>query len=83
MSTEHRAANGRGRDPEPRPPTESGPYEYVYNGRGFYGDHASDRAELTYLRDWKAWAERRLRGLNALADSVTEALNSGDGSYRP
>jgi hypothetical protein len=26
---------------------------------------------------------RRLRGLEALADSVNEALNSGDGSYRP
>lgn len=33
--------------------------EVVYNGRKFYGAGAHDRAELTYLRDWKAWVESR------------------------
>lgn len=32
-----------------------------YNGREFYGQHADERAELTYLRDWKRWAEQELR----------------------
>ena len=53
-----------------------------YNGRDFYGEHAHDRAELTYLRDWKHWAEQELRGFEAFSRSVNEALNSGDGSYR-
>lgn len=54
-----------------------------YKGRDFYGEHADDMAELNYLRDWKRWAERELRGLEGFARSVNEALNSGDGSYRP
>lgn len=64
-------------------------YEYVgvsharYKGRDFYGDRADDIAELHYLRDWKAWAEQELKSLEASYRSVSEALNSGDGSYRP
>lgn len=54
-----------------------------YNGRDFYGEHADERAELTYLRDWKRWAEQELRSLEAFYRGVNEALNSGDGSYRP
>jgi hypothetical protein len=54
-----------------------------YKGRDFYGEHADDLAELNYLRDWKRWAEQELRGFEAFARSVNEALNSGDGSYRP
>lgn len=71
------------RDPEPQAPVDTGPFESVYNGRHFYGNGASDRAELTYLRDWKAWASRKLSGYRAWEASVTEALNSGDGAYRP
>ena len=54
-----------------------------YNGRDFYGDRADDMAELNYLRDSKRWAEQELRSLEAFSRSVNEALNSGDGSYRP
>ena len=54
-----------------------------YNGRRFYGEHSHDTAELHYLRDYKRWADRELKNLNAFARSVNEALNSGDGSYRP
>jgi excisionase family DNA binding protein len=51
-------------DPEPQPPTSISFGEAEYNGRKFHGTgqgcngHADDRAELTYLRDWKAWAQR-------------------------
>lgn len=64
-------------------------YEYVgvhharFRGRDFYGEHADDMAELNYLREWKRWAEQELRSLEGFARSVNEALNSGDGSYRP
>lgn len=60
-----------------------------YNGRDYYGTgygsngDAASRSELDYLRDWKRWAEQELRGLNAFMRSFNEALNSGDGSYRP
>ena len=54
-----------------------------YSGRDFYGDFADDNAELHYLRDWKLWAESQLRGYRSWEQSVNEALNSGDGSYRP
>lgn len=77
------------RDPEPQPPTFIGLGEAEYNGRRFYGTgigcngHADMRAEVTYLRDWQAWAQRQLNGLHAFERSVHEALNSGDGAYRP
>jgi predicted alpha/beta hydrolase len=64
-------------------------YEYVgvhharYKGRDFYGEHADDMAELRYLRDWKRWAEQELKSFDAFYRGVNEALNSGDGSYRP
>jgi hypothetical protein len=54
--------------PEPQEPVCISFGEYEYNGRRFYGTgmgcngHADLRAELTYLRDWKQWAERQLRG---------------------
>jgi hypothetical protein len=54
------------KDPEPKPPTFISLGESEYNGRKFYGDgmgcngHADMRAELTYVRDWKAWAERMM-----------------------
>lgn len=54
-----------------------------YNGRDFYGEHADDMAELNYMRDWKRWAEQELRSLEGFYRGVNEALNSGDGSYRP
>jgi hypothetical protein len=31
-----------------------------YNGRDFYGERASEMAELSYLRDWKRWAEQEI-----------------------
>jgi hypothetical protein len=77
------------RDPEPQPPTLISLGEAEYNGRHFYGTgigcngHADLRSEVTYLRDWQAWAQRQLRGLHAFERSVNEALNSGDGAYRP
>jgi hypothetical protein len=40
-------------------------------------------AEMHYLRDWKRWAEQELRGYRSWEASVNEALNTGDGSYRP
>lgn len=45
-------------DPEPKPPVDTGSHQAEYNGRKFFGERASDRAELTYLRDWKAWVIR-------------------------
>lgn len=52
--------------PEPQEPQFIGIGLATYNGRNFYGDgmgcngHAHDRAELTYLRDWKRWAEEEM-----------------------
>jgi len=54
-----------------------------YKGRDFYGEHAADLAELHQLRDWKSWAEKEIYSLDAFCRGVHEALNSGDGSYRP
>ena len=77
------------KDPEPQPPKYISLSEAEYNGRKFYGDgmgcsgHADMRSEITYLRDWKAWAERQLKSAHAFERGVNEALNSGDGSYRP
>lgn len=77
------------KDPEPQPPKFISIGEAEYNGRRFFGDgmgcngHADQRAELTYLRDWQAWAQRELKSLRAFWNGVNEALNSGDGSYRP
>jgi hypothetical protein len=68
---------------EPKPQTTIGVAHSEYNGRQFYGHNADDNAELHYLRDWKRWAEQQLRGYRAWEASVSEALNSGDGSYRP
>ena len=77
------------KDPEPQPPKYISLGESEYNGRKFYGDgmgcngHADMRAEVTYLRDWQARAQRELKSLRAFWSGVNEALNSGDGSYRP
>jgi hypothetical protein len=60
-------------DREPEPPKFISIGEAEYNGRKFYGiglgcnGHAHDRAELTYLRDWQAWAKRyQFRSLGLL-----------------
>jgi hypothetical protein len=77
------------KDPEPQPPQDVAFGHVRYNGRDFYGTglgcngHADMRAEVTYLRDWQAWAQRQLNSAYAWQRSVNEALNSGDGSYRP
>jgi hypothetical protein len=55
----------------------------TYNGRNFYGEHADDMAELHWRRDWMAWAEQELRILYRYRENIDEALNSGDGVYRP
>lgn len=68
---------------EPQPEEYVAPMHHRYNGRDFYGEHAQELAEVHYLRDWKLWAEQELRGYIAWARSVNEALNTGDGSYRP
>ena len=53
-------------DTEPQEPTFIKIGHAKYNGRDFFGDgmgcngHADTRAELTYLRDWQAWARRQL-----------------------
>jgi len=53
--------------PEPQPPVEVAVGHCRYNGRDFYGTgmgcngHADTRSELTYLRDWKRWAESQLK----------------------
>jgi len=71
------------RDPKPTEPQTIGWKHERYNGRDFFGDHAADLSELSYLRDLCAWQQRRLEGYAAWERSVSEALNSGDGSYRP
>jgi hypothetical protein len=54
---------------EPKPWTTIARNESEYAGRKFYGPLADDRAELTYLRDWKRWAED-LR-VRSRADALT------------
>lgn len=75
------------RNPEPQAPESIGPYHVRYAGRDYYdtpqASSGSLRADVAYLTDWKAWAERQLTGYRAWEASVTEALNSGDGAYRP
>lgn len=71
------------KDPEPNDYVVIDASTARYGARFCYGDRAADIAEILYLRDWKAWAQRQLRSAWALERSVNEALNSGDGSYRP
>jgi len=71
------------RDPKPEPPQFVGVHHERYNGRDFYGTHASERAELTYLRELCAWQARRLNSYGNWERSINEALNTGDGAYRP
>lgn len=54
-----------------------------WNSRNYYGDHAADLAELSYLRAYRAWADQELKSLNGFARNVNQALNEGDGVYRP
>jgi hypothetical protein len=72
---------------KPQEPTTDAQGVATYNGRQFLNSQGwttgSDRAELTYLRDLVAYYEAELRGANAFERSVNEALNTGDGSYRP
>lgn len=74
------------KDPRPEEPTYTDG-AWTYKGRKFYGSptnsNPQENAELHYLRDLCAWQERELRGYRSWASSVNEALNSGDGSYRP
>ena len=44
---------------------------------------AEQFAELLYLRDLTRFQEQELRGYAAWERSINEALNTGDGSYRP
>lgn len=44
-----------------------------YKGRDFYGEHADEMAELNYLRDWKRWAEWRIKQQHG---ALVEALES-------
>lgn len=77
------ARTSKNRLTEPQPEEYVGLRHHRYNGRDFYGEHAQELAEVHYLRDWKRWAEQQMRADAAFARSVNEALNSGDGSYRP
>jgi hypothetical protein len=70
-------------DSKPLPPQTIGWQHERYKGRDFFGDHAHDLSELAYLRDLCRWQARRLRGYESWERSVNEALNSGDGAYRP
>lgn len=47
------------------------------------GEEAREAAVEKYRRVFCAPLEKRLRGYEAWERSVNEALNSGDGSYRP
>lgn len=58
----------------------------------YHGQHFTDAAvrctaeqftELLYLRDLARFHEQELRGYEAWERSINEALNTGDGSYRP
>jgi hypothetical protein len=44
---------------------------------------AEQFAELLYLRDLTLYYQQELRGYMAWERSINEALNTGDGSYRP
>lgn len=52
--------------PQPEEPQYVGWRHARYRGRDFYGEHAHDMAELNYLRDWKRWAEEKLKALEIL-----------------
>lgn len=75
--------------PEPKEPEVLELGHCVYNGRHYYGTGAGSngdahsRSELDYLRDWQRWAREELKGWEGWGRSVNEALNSGDGAYRP
>ena len=71
------------KDPRPEPPHYVGWQHERFNGRDYFGAHAHDLSELAYLRALCAWQERRLQGCAAWERSINEALNSGDGAYRP
>lgn len=72
---------------KPQEPTTDAQGVATYNGRQFFNSQGwttgSDRAELTYLRDLVAYYEAEIYGYECWARSVNEALNRGDGSYRP
>ena len=61
--------------------------DWMYAGQRFTVDQprltAEAKAELFYLRDLTQYYEQLLRGYHAWERSFSEALNSGDGSYRP
>jgi hypothetical protein len=75
------------RYPKPQEPTTDENGVATYNGRKFYSSPSNinpqENAELHYLRDLCAWQERQLRGYASWERSVNEALNTGDGAYRP
>ncbi len=71
------------REKKPEPQQFVKAFHSRYNGRDYYGQDADDKAELAYRRDLCAWYEKQLAGADAFARSVSESLNSGDGSYRP
>jgi hypothetical protein len=60
---------------------------WTYNGQRFFPTHTDlnveQTVELQYLRDLTRFYEQELRGCDALERSIHEALNTGDGSYRP
>lgn len=58
--------------PEPQPETFVRLGHHMYNGRNYYGDHASELAELAYLRDWKVWAEQHIKTIRAFGKMVNE-----------
>lgn len=59
---------------EPQPPKFIRIGEVEYGGRKFYGTglgcngHADMRAEITYLRDWQRWAQKKLDALKLLKE---------------
>jgi hypothetical protein len=50
-----------------------------YAGRDFYGEHASDMAELAWLRDWKRWGETEfLRLMRNHSVDIAAELTPGE-----
>ena len=71
------------RTPKPVEPKFVSLLESTYKGRSYYGSMSNVNAELAWRRDLCEWYEKENRGFQSFANSVNEALNSGDGSYRP
>jgi len=82
-SSSHEARRITRKNPRPELWQVLGRTHARFAGQDYRGPYAALMAEVQYLRALSTWFEGELKSYIRWECSINEALNSGDGTYRP